>query len=289
MSDGQPATTIQRDAVLFAWFVPSHLAEIGEYYLAQLRAHFADSRIFVGMNRGTDARWVEALLNSGLDLTIHRPLPHVHDYWDASGFMAALQGFDISPEKFNLAWFAHAKGGSQRDAEAYAGIRSFLERRFWQRRARLTQAFVDAQVGIVAARFAPWTIGSSEREMAALQRVYRGSHAPMGLHAKETFYVMRAEIVRQFLRDAVPEFLQLDLGDIGASRYFFELAFPGIAAMQGYIPWIDPDIEGANDPRSDQWLWHDPRQNHRLAAAELERWRADPFAFIPRRYEIAFR
>ena len=87
---------------------------------------------------------------------------------------------------------------------------------------------------------------------------------------------MRDEIAKRFCHVVDRRVLQSDPGSYGANRWFFEIGFPNIASMQGYEPYIDPHVAGAGDPRDDVWLRHDPKQNHRLAAAELERWRARP-------------
>jgi hypothetical protein len=52
--------------------------------------------------------------------------------------------------------------------------------------------------------------------------------------------------------------------------------------MQGYESYIDMDVPGQNDPSEHVSLVNDHKQNHRLALAELNRWRADPFRFTPR-------
>lgn len=270
-----------RDAVFFAWYVAEQSPRLGAYYLEQLQQHFADSHIFLGVNPRSDPAWEPRLLQAGLDIEFCRPRPGSGDYWDASSFHAALSRFAESREDYRLIWMAHTKGGSQDAIAKYQDVLYFLDRRFWQRRETLTAAFTDERVGVAAARFSPWSIGTSEPEMAALQRVYRAGYAPLGLHAKETFYVMRGDIVRRFCNDVLPEFFSVDLGLLGASRYFFEVAFPSIASMQGYEPFIDLDIAGEGNPRDDVWLWHDPRQNHRIAARELERWRTDPYSFAP--------
>jgi hypothetical protein len=42
------------------------------------------------------------------------------------------------------------------------------------------------------------------------------------------------------------------------------------------------DVLGAGDPRDDLNMTYDMKQNHRLALAELERWRQNPYDFTPR-------
>ncbi len=75
------------------------------------------------------------------------------------------------------------------------------------------------------------------------------------------------------------DFFRVAPGEYGANRWFFEMAFPSIVAMQGYRPWVDLTVDGANDPRDDVWPRYDPRQNHWLVLKEIHRWSSDPFKF----------
>jgi hypothetical protein len=93
---------------------------------------------------------------------------------------------------------------------------------------------------------------------------------------------MRDAIVRRFCDAVDSAFFHTDPGQIGANKWFFEMAFPSISSMQGYEPFLDMDVAGAGDPRDDVTLFADPRQNHRLAHAEVTRWRQDPYRFQPR-------
>jgi hypothetical protein len=271
-----------RDAVVFAWFVPELMPELGQYFLNLLRYYHVDSKIFIGMNHGSDPSWEEHIGDSGLDAEIRWARPEVEDYWDATGFLAALEAFAESVEPFELVWFGHTKGGSQADFKDYGKTRFALVRNFWARRDRIEDVFSDSKIGIFAPRFSPLPTGYFGNELPALLRIYRGEHAPIGLHAKETFFVIRDEIVRSFCREVGADFFRTPLGSYGAGRYFFEIGFPNIASMQGFEPFIDPDVCGENHPRDDVWLSFDPKQNHRLASAELERWRQDSIRFEPR-------
>ncbi len=125
-------------------------------------------------------------------------------------------------------------------------------------------------------------IPAGRAKLDALRRVYRDRCAPLGLSAYETFFALRARIVRRFCDAVGAGFWQLDPREYGGYCWFFEMAFPSIASMQGYEPFIPMDVPGANDPCDDLNLTYDAKQNHRLALAELLRWRRDPFDFQPR-------
>jgi hypothetical protein len=280
-----------RDAVLFAWWIPDtpEARAVGDYYRGLLRYHHPDSRIFLGVNHGSDPEQVAAMRDSGLDIEICPVPPHIDVNSDAGGFLAALEAFARSPERFDLVWFGHTKGASRTDDRLYRHVRFELDRRFWARRAEIEAIFADPRIGLFAPQVippptypwpGPWRGWLDE--LAALRRIYRDCYPPLGLNALDTFFVLRGEIVRAFCDAVSPWFFQTDPADFGGSRWFFEMAFPSIASMQGYEPFIDRDVPGANDPRHDILLDHDMRQRHRLAQEELERWREDPVAFVPR-------
>ena len=282
----------RRDAVVFAWWIPDTVEAraVGEYYLGLLRYHHPDSRIFLGVNHGSHPEPVDAVRGSGLDVEICPVPADIEVNSDAAGFLAALEGFHRSAEQFDLVWFGHTKGASRAsDPLYYRHVRFVLERRFWARRAEIERVFADPRIGLFAPQYnllptfpwpGPWRGWLDD--LAALQRIYRSRYPPLGLNALDTFYVLRGDIVRAFCDAVSPWFFRTDPADYGASRWLFEMAIPSIATMQGFEPYIDMDVPGANDPRDDIMLDRDMRQVHRLAQEELQRWREDPFAFVPR-------
>ena len=281
-SNGSP-----RDAVVFAWFVPPQVPELGEYYLELLHYSHPDAKLFIGMNHGSDPIWEERFRESGLDIELRWARPEIDDYWDTTGFLTALESFHHSDESFRLVWFGHTKGGSQEFVD-YAQIRFAQMRSFWTRRAQVEHIFADSRIGLWAPRFSPLPTGFYGDELQALQRIYRDAHAPIGLHAKETIYVVRADVVRRFCDSVDGRFFSTSPGEYGAGRYFFEIGFPNVASMQGYEPFINMEVAGDGHPRDDAWLRHDPKQNHRIAQQELHRWRIDTVGFCPRRIREVF-
>jgi hypothetical protein len=88
-------------------------------------------------------------------------------------------------------------------------------------------------------------------------------------------------VVRRFCCRVAAGFFRTPPVAYGANRWFFEMAFPSIATMQGYEPFIDPGVPGEDNPYDEAWLRWDPKQNHRLLGRELDRWRIDPVAYEP--------
>jgi hypothetical protein len=272
-----------RDAVIFAWWTPDNAdaEQVGAYYVNLLRAHHADSKIFVGINHGTAPSWPERLVASGLDIEVRMANPEVTVDSDVTGFLTALEAYHESDERFDLVWFGHTKGASRPFAD-YETRRAAQEHRFWGRRAEIERMFADPKIGLYAPHFCPLPQWSPGAEFSALQRIYRDRYVPLGLHCRGTFYVMREEIVREFCRAVDNAFFRTDPREYGADRWFFEIGMPSIASMQGYEPFIEMHVPGANDPRDNVWFAYDIRQNHRIVAAELERWRENRFTYEPR-------
>ena len=279
----------KRDAVLFAWWLPAtpEARYLGEYYLGLLRYHHADSKIFVGINHGSDPEWIGRLVHAGLDLEVAAVDPAVQMPSDVGGFLAALGAFARGDEAFDLVWFGHTKGASRPSFDDYSGSRHQHDRKIWSRRAEIDRHFADPTIGLFAHRYAlhdpsphvPW---HGFGDLDSLERVYRETHAALGLWAWETVFVMRHEIVRRFCAAVGEEFFRLDPSTYGASPWWFEAAFPSIASMQGFEPAIELDTDGTGSPRDDILLYDDPRQTNRLAMEEVRRWRQEPFTFAPR-------
>ncbi|MGH2616232.1 MAG: class I SAM-dependent methyltransferase, partial [Thermomicrobiales bacterium] len=123
-----------RDVVVFAWFVPPRMPELGEYYLNLLRYYHPDSKLFIGMNHGSDPGWDVLLRKSELDVEVRWARPDVDDHWDTTGSIAALESFHQSEEEFDLVWFGHTKGASGAKHTDYHRNRLEVQRDFWARR-----------------------------------------------------------------------------------------------------------------------------------------------------------
>jgi hypothetical protein len=283
----------KRDAVIFAWWIPEtrEAHDVAEYYLGLLRYHHADSKLFVGVNHGSDPAWTRRLRQSGLDIEIATACPHIRVDSDVGGFMAALRAYRQAGEEFDLVWFGHSKGASRGEIgrAAYNQYRYQHDRRFWSRRTEIEHFFADPKIGLFSHRYGlhdsspdaeavPW---SGFGNLDALKRIYRDDHAPLGVWAWETVFVLRDCILRRFCDSVGDELFAIDPRQYGADRWWFEAEFPSIASMQGYEPYIELETDGAGAPRDDVVLYLDPRQGNRLAMRELQRWRANPFRFQP--------
>jgi hypothetical protein len=200
---------------------------------------------------------------------------------DPSGFVAALDAFRRHEEAFNLVWFGHSKGADHLDDEWYATGRWTIERMFWSRREAIERYFEHPEIGLYSPHYL-MLLQQHLAQLDALQRMYRGVCAPLGMMAVSTHFVMREESVRHFCRDVDPRFFQEGPAAFGGDRFFFEMAVPNVPLMQGYEPFIEPGLGGTSGPASPEGrvsILNDWRQNNEVVAHELEKWRQRPTRF----------
>lgn len=270
-----------RDAVIFSSWVPDEGLLLGDYFIAVLQRWHADSKIFVGINHGSSARWRERLAGIGLDVTIaEAPLSQTMPF-DPIGFVAALDAFRRHDEAFDLVWFGHNKGGDHLDEPHYATSRWMIERTFWSRREEIEHYFENPIIGL----YAPHLLMLLQEHLTqtdALQRIYDATCQPLGAMAVSAHYVMRAESVREFCGRVDKRFFVHGVEPFGGDRYFFEMAMPNVPIMQGYEPYIEPGLGGSSGPpKIDgiESILNDWRQNNAVTAIELAKWRHDPTHF----------
>ena len=82
---------------------------------------------------------------------------------------------------------------------------------------------------------------------------------------------MRGEVVRRFCNAVAPGFFQTDPAAYGANKWFFEIGFPNVASMQGYEPFIDPNVSGAGYPHDD--VGYGTTQS-KITGLRLKNWNA---------------
>jgi hypothetical protein len=261
---------------------------VAEYFLGLLRYHHPDSKIFIGINHGSDPVWINRLARSGLDIEIAHVRPEIQVTSDVAGFIAALEAYCLYPEEFDLVWFGHSKGASRNYAD-YIPVRFQHHRRFWSRRAAIERFFAAPRIGVFSHRYGLWDLSDAgipsrgiTADVNALRRIYQDACSPIGLTAWETVFVMRDTIVRRFTAAVRDDFFQIDPATWGADRWWFEGGFPSIASMQDFEPYVEIDTDGAGSQRDDIAFYGDPRQGARHAQEEVRRWREDPLGFQPR-------
>jgi hypothetical protein len=277
----------QRDAVIFSSWVPEAGLALGDAFIETLRRWHADSKIFVGVNHGSAAKWPDRLAASGLDVTIQHVPPTMSMACDPAGFVAALDAYRRHDETFDLVWFGHTKGMGHLDETWYATSRWTIERMLWSRREAIERHFANPAIGLYAPHYLMF-LEHHHEQTDALQRIYQAVCRPLGAMAVSTHFVMRDESVREFCREADRRFFQEGPAPFGGNEFFFEMAMPNVPIMQGFEPFIEPGRGGTcGSPAIDgiASVLNDWRQNNAVVAIELEKWRQDPTRFRTRHRE----
>ncbi|MGI9252995.1 MAG: hypothetical protein ACR2J8_04560 [Thermomicrobiales bacterium] len=276
-----------RDAVIFSSWIPEDALPLGAYFLDLLKRRQPGAKHFIGVNHGASPEWPRMIAASGLDADIIHAGPGLSMPYDPSGFVAALDAYRRSEERFGLVWFGHTKGGLHLRTPSYGQARWALERWFWSAREEVERAFAQPETGVWAPH---WLMFQPEHleQTDALRRMYAAPCAPLGAMAVSAHYVMRDECLREFVEQVDPRFFTLGPEPFGGDRYFFEFAVPNIPLLQGWSA-AGPAGEGgdsgypANGARVA--VLNDWRQNNAMMRHELERWRHDPVRFLPRPVE----
>lgn len=282
--------TSRRDAVIFSTWIPENALALGEQFLHILRRWHGDSKIFIGVNHGSSPKWPALIAESGLDVTIGHVPPTITMRSDPSGFVAALDAYRRQDEPFNLVWFGHSKGAGHADEEWYFTGRWTIERMFWSRREAIERHFEHPELGLYSPHYL-MMLQAHLAQLDALQRMYRGICAPLGMMAVSTHFVMREESVRHFCRHVDPRFFQQGPAAFGGDKFFFEMAIPNIPIVQGYEPFIEPGLGGTSglvSPEGHASVLNDWRQNNAVVVFELEKWRQRPTRFRTRHCEHNF-
>jgi hypothetical protein len=203
--------------------------------------------------------------------------------YDPSGFVAALDAYRRSDERFRLAWFGHTKGGLHLDHPEYGTARWALERWFWSAHEAVDTAFSRDDVGVWAPH---WLMFQPEhlKQTDALRRMYDAPCAPLGAMAVSAHFVMRDECLRDFVERVDPRFFTAGPAPFGGDRYFVEFALPNLPLLQGWSA-AAPEGEGGTSGLAacgaTRAVLNDWRQNNAMMRSELDRWREDPAGFVP--------
>lgn len=271
----------RRDAVIFSSWAPTSGLILGDYFIEMLKRWHSESRIFVGVNHGSDPEWTSRLEGSGLDICIAPASQTLTMPFDPTGFVAALNAYRQDRERFDLVWFGHNKGGAHLDEVWYGTGRWMLERSFWSRRQEIEAHFENPVVGAYAPHYL-MLLQDHLRQTDALERMYRSLCRPLGAMAVSAHFVLRDAIVRDFCERVSRRFFTHGPEAFGGDRFFVEMALPDIALMQGYEPYLESGLGGlSQEPKRNgsSSVLNDWRNNQAVVAIELDKWRMAPTTF----------
>lgn len=256
-----------KSCVLFASWIPRKSLKLGQYYLDILSKYHRDSDIYLGVNYGSDAKWVELVWHSRLNIHFGLVPRNKHVNSDVAGFIEALQQLKNSGRKYDVIWFAHSKGASYKNFKASLPFREHYETDFWSKRAVVEKIFAEnPQVGLVGNELLVNRHEMHNAHAERLTELYPFKYQPIGYFVVGTYYAMRGELVHEFIERCNPDFFRKNLvDDLGFSRWFFEACFNCVSDRMGYEP---------------RWL----NRAQDLFLKELEKWRANKSHHKPTAY-----
>jgi hypothetical protein len=233
-----------QDAVVFASYIPDDEAlSCGEDFLHAFQERFSDCTIFIGINPSIPA-WERSIRRSGLDVSVKIIDESLHSMSDASAYQGALSIMRESRDDFDIVWFCHTKGSTNRRS---VGRRNFYIRDFLERRAAVTDLFhrysqigAYGKIGIKkSSNGRRWnrfpkdshTIGSFD----IMENFGPFLYPRVPWCYIETFYVLRGNVMKDFLETADDSFFTSKI----KNRFFFEDWFHLIASRRGYFPYVE--------------------------------------------------
>ena len=282
-----------KHCVVFAAFCPPTdvARRVSAVTIERLKAHHAESDIYIGFQPDADPDIQNAYVASGLKVRCCDVEQHLVIDSDASAFIAALALLRSSTERYDVIWFAHTKGASRETFEEYNYVRDNLDRNFWSRRSEAEAILRNPTIGVIGqhliAAHHQEHLVSAERLHQLAKLPYRG----LCFTIFQTHYVMSGRVVHAFLNSCEEKFFSSHLKhELGFSRFFFEDVFPAICGMGGEEPHVwDFDLR---DPRNCSDDLNTDRTNriqgHSVLASELARWRGNP-RFQPKLYPVRAR
>ena len=233
--------TLSHAVLLSSYIIDTDTSHrVGAYYLDLIKSHFADCKIYIGINTGSSDIWRKMIKSSGLDVNICEVKSGLTVNSDVSGFQAILQNIKEFGSHHDYYWFGHTKGSTHETYEAAEALRWVIDRDFWSRRSEIEAHCDPLQHGTFPAL--PMPCGSSWSEDGAsayLRRIFPATCRPIGYVTTYTFFGMTGPALRTFLESVASTFFESNLvNEGGVSRYFFEGGFAWVADMGGFEPYL---------------------------------------------------
>jgi len=225
-------------AVIFASFVPNKSrVHIGKEILDKIIECFGDCDLFVGVNPSC-IEWIELLESYKEKINIFYKITEDNKVInsDASAYQTALSLYKEKNLTHDLLWFAHTKGITSNSPLRYSVYKIFFEKR-----NEIENLFKEnTNLGL----FMPWMIRQLPKNKNYVENNLK--HILIGDKFKKcsdltghyTFYVIKGEVMKNFMNDVIPDFFEKNLLTLGVEQkfdmYFFERDFPMIVEKYGY-------------------------------------------------------
>ena len=250
---------------LFSSYIPEKSLALGSMWLGILRKHFSNDQVYIGDNFQSCDAW-----KSTLDFAKfpYRKVPEkFHIDSDVSGFMEALKQLKESKDKFDLVWFLHTKGSS-RDANYALPFFNHFSTNLFDKKKDIERAFKNnPTVGLIGNNLVINRYQVHNDNSMRMEEFYPFKCKPIGYFVMHTFYVMRGDVVHEFIHNCDPRFFEKNLViELGYDRWFFEANFCAISDRMG------KDCLAMNCQASPQ---------HDFMMTKMQEWKKDSVNYTP--------
>jgi hypothetical protein len=215
---------MMKRALIFAAYMPNVRRTLK--YTDTIKRYFHDCDVYIGINSCTPV-FKQLLHGEGFTNTIEVDRS-IEVNSDASAYQAALKLLKSQGKQYDTFYFTHTKGASYPDDQQWIVSCDSYFTGFCERRSIMNDKLREPNVGGVSyvGRAEPMNGGGYAADIA---KYYNPQFSEVAdIMSLTTSYVIKGEIVHQFLNTVKPEFFTDRL-----DRYFFETSFPLIVDKYG--------------------------------------------------------
>lgn len=222
-----------KSVVLYSTYVPDvSKLDIAINILNEILAYFSDDKIIIGNSSKSIALWETVVFEykkKGYDIIFSTNIDKYLIDSDVTGFQQCL--FELSFEKidYDLVWFVHTKGITN---DKRAAVRNLLIQELIREKFAIESYFAKHDK-LGSYGFYITKDPEPNRVTNNLKKIIEGGHAE-GIFYPHTWYVLKGEIINNFIASVNKDFFDSNLLQLGFDRYFFERDFTGIVQMMDY-------------------------------------------------------
>lgn len=230
---------MKKSCVIFACTIFSEdRMHVLEELVNAFEKDFLDSDFYIGINPGSLLSVEDILTNSRLSIVaIKRVDPILYTESDASAYQLALSLLKDPESMYESCWFVHTKGGVNSHSDYLR--RWYIDNFLGNKKAVERLLYENPGIGSYGMLGVEYDTGKiyleKDTEIALFENILSPQlpYPHINFFYIHTLYVIKAEIVRKFLKTVSQEWFTSKL-----DRYYFEGIFPFTVSRFGYYPYI---------------------------------------------------
>jgi hypothetical protein len=215
-----------------------------DFYINLLNQFFKNFDVYIGVNGIVD----EWLFDKIKQYRYEEVQQNIRINSDSCGFITALKILKKSNIKYSSCYFFHTKGSSHKNFESSEQYRNLVLTDFCLNINKHEKLFMDnPMVGIIGHEPSVFSVYDHISSSLKIKKDLKLSYQPIGFFYCGTHYIMRGDIVHDFIHKISDGFFEKNIYELcGFDRYFFEGVFKSIPEMCGYEPIIIRENEYKN-------------------------------------------